>query len=779
MASHRQNRTNRLLPQRRTLLHLVSRVLPTVSLSIAMVSVPAQAADALDVDRAGQLARETLDEVRGRLADAPPQVETGREAGASGEGGVDDYVDVDADNLEVDRKNRIVRAQGNVRIVQTGVMELRADRAEYHYNPKQVQAVGNIRLTRGGDLFTSERIQIDLSEHQGRMEAVRVDMDGPGGRGAAESVVVHDRNRLTMNKASFTNCECDDPAWKLTAEEIRIDRAENSVTGDNVRLHLGSVPVAVLPWWRHPLVAKSKSGFLVPSAKVTGNGLEVEVPYYWTIAPNRDATLALRSVSERGMMGKLQYRYLGQDHQGQLDTQYIYDTAQEAYRGLTVLNHRHELDAWRMGLHVEATRSRDYVNDFEQELVDPRHRRLESALELNRLWLRDRGYSNVQTGVRWYQDLEAVNDDLTVQSLPFALVSDSRSLGSLPLPGSIDAPNWRVDTELRLDNFYQMAGDAAQRIDIAPVAHYQRPLYFGRMEAVFGLRETAYLLQGDPGQTGQARDSSYHREASLFGLRLDGQLQRIYGNGTKHILTPSVQYVNNAATDQSKLPDYDTTLRNFTTTNLFTHNLYTGVDRISTGHWVSYGLTSRLLRHGVDNAIFEDAVFSIGQRWAPSGHREYQEDEAFSDIAARMSVALSRNFKTEATARYSPDHGELDTTDISATLTTAKRNWLTLGYHFNRPGATTGLLEDGSERIENILLDSSYQLSDNWYWTQMADYSVELDDVKSWETGLAYEHQCWTLRLTGGRRLATETNRNGGGYLGVYFELLGLGGYGV
>ncbi len=752
----------------------VAGMLHLAGLFCLAVALPGNAQELPEPEYVERVAEEGLAVAREKLT--PDQVDKAKAAKKK----IDQYVDVDADDLEVDRKQQVIRAKGNVRIVQTGVMELRADRAEYRYRPKRIKADGNIRFTRRGDLFTSERVELDLSEQSGFLNAVKADLNGPGKRGTAESIVIHDRDRLTMNNASFTNCECDDPAWKLTSEKIEIDRLENSVTANNVRLHLGAVPIGPLPWWRHPLEARKKSGFLTPSFQATGNGFEMEVPYFWNIAPNRDATLALRGITERGVMGKLQYRYLGHNHSGQLDTYHIHDTLEEKHRGLTLFDHRQQMaNGWRLAVHGEASQTRDFISDFEQDLVDPRRRRLESSVVLNRLWLRDRGWSGMSGGARWYQDLEAVNDDFTVQSLPFALISDSRSLGPTPADGEINVSNWQLNTDLRLDNFYQMAGDAAQRVDIAPVLHYERPLYIGRMEAVFGLRETAYLTQGDPSQTQMVRDDSDHREASLFGLRLDGHLARTYGNGAKHTIEPSVQYVHNAVTDQSQLPDYDATLRNFTTTNLFTHNLYSGVDRISSGHWVTYGLTSRLLQHNDDNAIIENAVLTLGQRWAPSGHREYQRGEAFSDMAGRLAVAFSEKVETSATARYNPYSDQFDATDAFLTLTLAERNWLALGYHFNRTEGDAELVEDGSERIEAITANSSYQLSEHWFWTQEADYSLVLDDIKSWETGLAYEHQCWTLRLSGGRRLATDTNRHGGGFFGLYFNLLGLGGYGV
>ena len=53
------------------------------------------------------------------------------------------------------------------------------------------------------------------------------------------------------------------------------------------------------------------------------NGFEVTQPYYWNIAPNRDATFYPTLMSKRGVDLGGEFRYLERDYQGKLARQLL------------------------------------------------------------------------------------------------------------------------------------------------------------------------------------------------------------------------------------------------------------------------------------------------------------------------------------------------------------------------------------------------------------------------------------------------------------------------
>jgi LPS-assembly protein len=62
---------------------------------------------------------------------------------------------------------------------------------------------------------------------------------------------------------------------------------------------------------------KRKSGFLPPTVGLDNvNGTEFAQPYYWDIAPNRDATLTPTLMTKRGVNLGGEFRYLESDYAG-------------------------------------------------------------------------------------------------------------------------------------------------------------------------------------------------------------------------------------------------------------------------------------------------------------------------------------------------------------------------------------------------------------------------------------------------------------------------------
>ena len=63
------------------------------------------------------------------------------------------------------------------------------------------------------------------------------------------------------------------------------------------------MPVFYLPYFNFPIDSRRSSGFLLPSASVSSeSGVEIDVPYYFNLAPNYDATLNTHVYTNRNPM---------------------------------------------------------------------------------------------------------------------------------------------------------------------------------------------------------------------------------------------------------------------------------------------------------------------------------------------------------------------------------------------------------------------------------------------------------------------------------------------
>src|SRR5258706_9584025 len=78
-------------------------------------------------------------------------------------------------------------------------------------------------------------------------------------------------------------------------------------------------PIFYSPYLSFSLHQERKSGFLAPHYGSTDKGgVELTVPYYWNIAPNRDATISPRMMTRRGVLVNGQFRYLEPTYLGEV-----------------------------------------------------------------------------------------------------------------------------------------------------------------------------------------------------------------------------------------------------------------------------------------------------------------------------------------------------------------------------------------------------------------------------------------------------------------------------
>ena len=86
------------------------------------------------------------------------------------------------------------------------------------------------------------------------------------------------------------------------------------------------VPFLPVPTMSFPLSDKRKSGLLPPTIGLDNlNGVEFTQPYYWNIAPNRDATFYPSLMSKRGLDLGGEFRYLENDYRGVARANYMPD----------------------------------------------------------------------------------------------------------------------------------------------------------------------------------------------------------------------------------------------------------------------------------------------------------------------------------------------------------------------------------------------------------------------------------------------------------------------
>src|SRR5690606_31006171 len=71
-----------------------------------------------------------------------------------------------------------------------------------------------------------------------------------------------------------------------------------------------NIPVLYTPYLNFPIDDRRQTGFLWPSIGSSSSGIDAAIPFYINIAPDYDATLTPRIITDRGTMLETEFRAL-------------------------------------------------------------------------------------------------------------------------------------------------------------------------------------------------------------------------------------------------------------------------------------------------------------------------------------------------------------------------------------------------------------------------------------------------------------------------------------
>ncbi len=227
----------------------------------------------------------------------------------------DNQMLVQANEVDYDYNNSRVSAVGNVQLFYNGT-SVEADKVIYDQKTKRLHAEGNIRMTDADGKITYANI-MDLSDdyRDGFVDSLRVDTADET-RMAATHVERSSGNYTVFENGVYTACApCKDdpkkpPLWQVKGERIIHDQTEKMLYFETAQLEFFGVPLAYMPYFSTPdPTVKRKSGFLMATpTEASTYGWGLEIPYYWAIAPDYDATFAPRITSKEGVLFQAEFR---------------------------------------------------------------------------------------------------------------------------------------------------------------------------------------------------------------------------------------------------------------------------------------------------------------------------------------------------------------------------------------------------------------------------------------------------------------------------------------
>src|SRR2546426_780329 len=224
-------------------------------------------------------------------------------------------VTVGADRIEQVAPDNLVVATGNVELTR-GTARLLADRVELNRATGDAVAQGRVIFYDGDDQLTGDRVEYNVNTGTGVVYRGRIRV-APFYRIGGERLERVGEKVYRVRRGIFTTCEDDgSPPWSFRFGSGTADLDE-LVYGTNASFWAKDVPlIPFFPFFAAAIRRERQTGFLPPVFGTSSRrGFFTEIPFFWAISDNQDASLGFDYFARRGVGGSADYRYILSERQ--------------------------------------------------------------------------------------------------------------------------------------------------------------------------------------------------------------------------------------------------------------------------------------------------------------------------------------------------------------------------------------------------------------------------------------------------------------------------------
>ena len=660
----------------------------------------------------------------------------------------DEAIRFNADNADIEATG-LATLTGDVRMTH-GDQTLIAERVTYDRRTQELTAEGNVSLVSPELAMRGPRMETNVETGEARVESAEYFMAELHGRGNADSIERPDENTVVLHGASYTTCDEGREAWLLSASRVKLDQAEAEGTAHHAVLRVGKLPVMYTPWISFPIGDARKSGFLAPSFGDSGKrGFEFQLPYYWNIAPNYDATFSPRYMSRRGTQLNGEFRYLTESSGGDLQLAWLDDDLYEDDRWLGRFRNttRPTRDS-RIDIDLNGVSDDTYFDDLDSSLDVISTTHLERRADARWWW--DYGSLLVRA-----QGFQTIDETLTTTQHPYRRLPQVLFEGGVPDAGL--GLDYTLRTEwVRFDHDENLTGE---RVDFLPAVSLPLRTPGAFIEPRAAWRYTSYRL--DDSLPADQREPD--RSVPTYSLDSGLIFEREASAGTRQTLEPRLFYVYTPYRDQDDLPVFDTAELDFSYAQLFREDRFSGADRVADADQLSVALTTRF----IDTATGRERLrASIGEVFYFDDRRvtlpgELPQTDGESDLAAEVGARLGDFWKIDGSLLWNPEAEQTNRSSARIQYRPDSQRVVNLSHRYRR---------DDFEQAE---LSFGWPLTRRWNGVGRWVYDLDGDRDLEVLGGLEYESCCWKLRLVG-RNYVTDNGTEYNSAVYVQLVLKGL-----
>lgn len=676
----------------------------------------------------------------------------------------EDPVDLLADRVEYDEIAGIVSAIGNVEIVQSGRI-LRAEKVSYNLGQDKVRAEGNVVLNElTGETYFADDVELKDKMKDGFVFGLSGVLADGSRFSAAQAEKIQDL-KLIMRRASYTACEpcksdpSKNPLWQIKADKVIHHKDEKRISYEDATFEVAGLPVMYAPYFSHSDGSvKRKSGFLTPSVGIDSElGGSYTQEYYWDIAPDKDATIALTAFTEEVPLLTAEYRQRFENAAIELNGGVTYSERIDSIGDKEVQVDEEERshlfvdglwninDKWRAGTSLELVSDDQYLRQYNISNKDV----LENQIYLERFSLRDYGtirainFKDIRTSDR--------SDDQP-NLLPEIY---TRFLGA---PNALLGGRWGVEASA-LGLVRDGSGQDVSRASLDLGWQRRHVSNLGLVSTLdLSSRGDVYKVNdSDISATDIGRSDSSEAIRGFVSAHWQNSypLERDFENAQMVIEPMAALTLGSNLNDRADIPNEDSQDVFLDATNLFNSNRFPGYDLIEDESHVTYGVRTGLYAdNGYEGEVFFGQSYQLDSDDSPfpegSGLSE-QESDFVGNVSIKAGRAMQLNYATQLqNGNFASQRHEVDLATNMGPL------------YFNTRYFYADELEgtDFDESREQIKSAARYKFTNEWsvFGGLQYDLARETEGLRRVSYGLDYQGQCVNFVFSGQRTLTNDSS---------------------
>jgi len=607
-------------------------------------------------------------------------------------------------------------------------------------------------------------------------------------RATASALFLEGHDRERFQDVVYSRCVAGDDSVLIEASEITLDHASGMGTGEHLKLRFYGVPIAYVPRLSFPITDERKSGLLFPTIGYGQNwGFNVEVPYYWNIAPERDATFSGRYMASRGLLASGEYRYMGEaaggDFRGILRGEFMPDDSKYgSSRYGWSYEHRQNLyqagSSFSLGADIGEVSDQAYLDDLSDNLQvsSASHipQRVDLSIDPMDIFLENEDLS-INADATAYQTLDSsVSEaDEPYSRLPGVRVSWNKAFAL----NADDPDGWLQDNSTRfsfkprlvseLVNFGHSSATktTGMRWDNQMSLAVPMERTYGEITPKLTYAHTAYSVENQPA------DQPSDPTRGIYLLEVDSKLffeRDVTWRGSDHTQTllPSLTYHYVPYEDQDDLPVFDSGSVGFDNiADAFLDSGFWGSDRIQNFQGFTLGLSSETYAEGSGEDLLSwqlaQQIYFAEREVTLNGSGADSSD--FSPLLADATFQVTKHISTNGFANWNWEDSEIGSWRLGGRYSPDFRREFGASYRWE-------------ETESNLELDLTWPLAPRWQLGAAAliGQSDTNDSGSYSRVSLGYDACCWALQVALEDRPREDEDEGGVQFLAT-FSLKSLG----